>query len=175
MLFIAVFLLKRKYHFFFNLKGTMSACSSVWLYEWCVFLTSFMSLSTHGNSHKPWPGLTALFSKSEDKEQSHRCQLQKKIKLRRKHAGSTLSQEKSDIEWANIFWVIVYLVLGILRLTNKCCRLNYTLGVDFWEERRKSEVDFVQLSWLILLKLPVFPMSFQGCRFGGKVLTVEHF
>lgn len=43
-----------------------------------MFLISFMSLSTHGNLHKPLPGLTALLFKSEDSEQTQGYQLQKK-------------------------------------------------------------------------------------------------
>ena len=55
---------------------------------------SFMSLSTHGNLHKPLPGLTALFSKSEGSEQTQGYQLQEKIKLRIKCAGATLPIRK---------------------------------------------------------------------------------
>ena len=75
-----------------------------------VFLISFMSLSTPGNLHKPLPGWLHCFPKVKTVNRLRAIKFRKKSSSELSVQGPLCPQEKSDIDWVNTLWVIVYLV-----------------------------------------------------------------
>ena len=73
-----------------------------------VFLISFMSLSTHGNLHKPLPAWLHCFPKVKTVNRLRAINFRKKSSSELSVQGPLWPQEKSDIDWANTFWVIVW-------------------------------------------------------------------